>query len=426
MTEDDARARELVQTAGAINLKGKRMLLLVPAVTYRATDFIVAANRLELDLVIGTDGALSLGGNPVVRVDPEDLSGSVHRLRSIVGAVDAVVAVDTQMLLLAASLAEKLGLPHNPADAVAAATDKAQQRRLWAKARVPQPQFHIVPAKADRRHLEAAQALGFPAVVKPASLSGSRGVLRADDEANLAAAVTEIRSILAATDRVDRETILIEEYVPGWELSIDGLLTDGSLAVTAIFDKPDSPEGPTFEETLLVTPSRLPAPTLAVARSVAERATQALGLRQGPIHAELRIDNRTGDLTPVMLELAARSIGGLCSRALRFPGDMSLEMMILLNSFGHDAGPLQPAEAAGVLMLPVERVGVLKEVKGREDALAVPGITGLSITIPPGETVRPLPWGDRYLGFIFAEGAEVAQVQDALRAARQRLQITIA
>ena len=191
MTEADAHARELVQTAGAINLKGKRMLLLVPAVTYRATDFIVAANRLELDLVIGTDGALSLGGNPVVRVDPEDLGGSVRRLRSIVGAVDAVVAVDTQMLLLAASLAAKLGLPHNPVDAVAAAADKAQQRRLWARARVPQPRFHILPAKADNCHLEAAQALGFPAVVKPVSLSGSRGVLRADDEAHLVAAVTE-------------------------------------------------------------------------------------------------------------------------------------------------------------------------------------------------------------------------------------------
>ena len=427
MTEADARARELVQTAGAFNLKGKRMLLLVPAVTYRATDFIVAANRLELDLVIGTNGALSLGGNPVVRVDPEDLSGSVRRLRSIVGAVDAVVAADTQMLPLATSLAAKLGLPHNPVNAVTAAADKAQQRRLWAKARVPQPGFHILPAKADKRHfVEAAQALGFPAVVKPVSLSGSRGVLRADDETNLAAALTEIRSILAETDRLDREPILIEEYVPGWELSIDGLLTDGSLAATAIFDKPDSPEGPTFEETLLVTPSRLPEPTLAVARNVAERAAQTLGLRQGPIHAELRIDNRMRDLTPVMLELAARSIGGLCSRALRFPGGMSLEMMILLNSFGHDARALQPAGAAGVLMLPVERVGILKEVEGREDALAVPGITGLSITIPLGETVRPLPWGDRYLGFIFAEGAELAQVQDALRAARQRLQITIA
>jgi biotin carboxylase len=426
MTEAGARARELVQTAGAISLKGKRVLLLVPAVTYRATDFIVAANQLELDLVIGSDGALSLGGNPVVRVDPEDLGGSVARLRSTVGVVDTVVAVDTQMLLLAASLAAKLGLPHNPVNAVAAAADKAQQRRLWAKAGVPQPGFRILPAKADKRHLvEAAQAPGFPAVVKPVSLSGSRGVLRADDEANLAAAVTEIRSILAETDRVDQEPILIEEYVPGWELSVDGLLTSGTLAVTAIFDKPDTPEGPTFEETLLVTPSRLPEPTLAAVRSLAERAAQALGLRQGPIHAELRIDNRTGDPTPVILELAARSIGGLCSRSLHFPGGMSLEMMILLNSFGHDARPLQSAGAAGVLMLPVERVGILKEVDGREDALAVPGITGLSITIPLGETVRPLPWGDRYLGFIFAEGTEPAQLEDALRAARQKLRITI-
>jgi biotin carboxylase len=427
MTKGNAHAPE-IKSADLINLKGRRVLLLVPAVTYRATDFILAANRLEVDLVIGSNGALSLGGNPVVRVDPEDLSGSVGRLLSTVGRIDAVVAADTQMLLLAANLAAKLGLTHNPVDAVAAAGDKAQQRRLWAEARVPQPEFHILPPGVDNRRLvEVAQALGFPCVVKPVSLSGSRGVLRADDEAILAAAVTEIRSILAETNREYQEPILVEEYVPGWELSIDGLLTDGSLAVTAIFDKPDTPEGPTFEETLLLTPSRLPAPSLAAARSVAERAAQALGLRQGPIHAELRIDNRGGDPTPVMLELAARSIGGLCSRSLRFPGDISLEMMILLNSFGHDVRPLlRPAGAAGVLMLPVERVGILKEVNGREDALAVPGITGLWITIPLGETVRPLPWGDRYLGFIFAEGAEVAQVQDALRAARQRLRITIA
>jgi biotin carboxylase len=362
-----------------------------------------------------------------VRVDPEDLSGSVGRLLSTVGRIDAVVAADTQMLLLAASLAAKLGLAHNPVDAVAAAGDKAQQRRLWAEAGVSQPRFHILPAGADNRRLvEAAHALGFPVVIKPVSLSGSRGVLRADDETNLAAAVTEIRSILAETNSGDQEPFLVEEYVPGWELSIDGLLTDGTLAVTAVFDKPDTPKGPTFEETLLVTPSRLPAPTLAVARSLAGRATQALGLRHGPIHAELRMDSRTDDARWVMLELAARSIGGMCSRSLRFLGDMSLETLILLHSFGRHARASLSMGAAGVYMLPVERVGILQAVDGREDALAVPGITGLSITIPLGAAVRPLPRGDRYLGFIFAEGDEVDQVQDALRGARQRLQVTIA
>jgi biotin carboxylase len=427
MTAGYAPAPETAPIGGAISLNGKRVLLLVPAVTYRAADFIAAANRLELDVVIGTDGALPLGGNPVVRIDSEDLSGSVSRLLSTVGRIDAVVAVDTQMLLLAASLAATLGLPHNPVDSVAAAADKARQRRLWAAARVSQPGFHILPAEGDKhRVIEAAHVLGFPVVIKPASLSGSRGVLRAENEVDLAAAVTEVRSILAEIDKGDQEPILIEEYVPGWELSIDGLLTDGSLAVTAIFDKPDTPEGPTFEETLLVTPSRLPAVSLAVAISVAERAAQTLGLYQGPIHAELRIDSRMDNPRPVMLELAARSIGGMCSRSLRFLGGMSLEMLILLNAFGRHAKASLSAGAAGVFMLPVERAGILKAIDGREDALAVPGITGISITVPLGETVRPLPWGDRYLGFIFAEGAQVTRVQEALRAAYERLQVTIA
>src|SRR5206468_3044188 len=155
--------------------------------------------------------------------------------------------------------------------------------------------------------------------------------------------------------RAENEPILVEEYIPGWELSIDGLLTDGALAVTAVFDKPDTPDGPTFEETLLVTPSRLPVATLSAAKSLAERAAQAIGLRHGPIHAELRIDERSGETRPVMLELAARSIGGLCSRSLRFLDGISLEMMILMNALGADVPIAPPSGASGVLMLPVER-----------------------------------------------------------------------
>jgi len=404
-----------------IDIKGRRVLLLVPPVTYRATDFVLAANQLELDVVIGSDGALPLGGKPVVPIDPRDPEGSVRRLLATVGRVDAVVGVDAQMLPLAARLAGELGLAHNSVDAVIAAADKAIQRRLWAEAGVAQPGFHVMAADAGEPHLlEAAQAVGLPCIAKPVSLSASRGVLRVDDDAGLLAAVREIRAILAQSNG-DQEAVLLEEYVPGWEVSIDGLLTAGSLAVTAVFDKPDTPEGPTFEETLLVTPSRLPEATLAEATDLAERAARALGLHHGPIHAELRVDSRAGQARPVMLELAARSIGGLCSRSLRFLGDMSLEMMILLNALGGTVVASRRPGAAGVLMLPVERAGVLESVGGREEALAVPGITGLSITIPMGATVRPLPWGDRYLGFLFAEGSEALEVEDALRAARQRL-----
>jgi biotin carboxylase len=405
-----------------IDVKGRRVLLLVPPVTYRATDFVVAANRLGLDVVIGSDGALPLGDKPVVPIDPADPAGSVRRLLATVGRVDAVVGVDAQMLPLAARLAGELGLAHNSVDAVIAAADKAIQRRLWAEAGVAQPRFYVIAADAGEPHLvEAARALGFPCIAKPVSLSASRGVLRVDDDAGLLAAVREIRAIIAQTSGGDQQPNLLEEYMPGWEVSIDGLLTNGALAVTAVFDKPDTPEGPTFEETLLVTPCRLPESTLAAAIDLAGRAARALGLLHGPIHAELRIDRRAGQARPVMLELAARSIGGLCSRSLRFLGGMSLEMMILLNALGGTVVASPPPGAAGVLMLPVEHTGVLESVGGREEALAVPGITGLSITIPMGERVRPLPWGDRYLGFLFAEGSEAVEVEESLRAARQRL-----
>ena len=406
--------------SGSATVKGQRVLLLVPPITYRATDFVDAAKRLELDVVIGSDGALPLGGNPVVRVDPSDLDGSVRRLLSTAGRVDAVVAVDSDMLPLAARLGEALGLAGNAPDAVAAAADKAMQRRLWAEAGIAQPGFRILSGgRTDSSHV------GFPCVVKPVSLSASRGVLRADDEAAVTAAVAEIRAILAESGRAEGEPILVEEYVPGWEISIDGLLTDGTLAVTAVFDKPDTPDGPTFEETLLVTPSRLPATTLAAATTLAERAARALGLRRGPIHAELRIDERSGLARPVMLELAARSIGGLCSRSLRFLDGVSLEMMILMNALGAEVDLKPPRGASGVLMLPVERAGVLQGIEGQAEARAVPGITGLSITIPIGHTIRPLPWGDRYLGFIFAEGDDASEVEVALRRAHGKLRTVI-
>jgi len=401
-----------------MSVKGRRVLLLVPPVTYRATDFVSAANRLELDVVIGSDGALPLGGNPVVHVDPADIEGSVRRLLATVGAVDAVVAVDADMLPLAASLGAALRLAGNTPEAVAAANDKAIQRRLWLAAGIAQPQFQILPADATARSID------FPCIVKPVSLSASRGVMRADDEAGLSAAVSEVRAILAEAGGAG-EPILVEEYVPGRELSIDGLLTDGALTVTATFDKPDTPDGPTFEETLLVTPSRLPAPTLASATALAEQAARALGLTHGPIHAELRIDQRSGAARPVMLELAARSIGGLCSRSLRFLGGTSLEMLILLNALGGVVDLGRPVGASGVLMLPVERGGVLQSVEGQAEARAVAGITGLSITIPLGQAVRPLPWGDRYLGFIFAEGGDAAEVELALHHARDRLRPVI-
>ncbi len=403
-----------------------RVLLLVPARTYRATDFLVAADRLGLDLVVGSDGALPLSNRLVVRADPGDLEAGVDRLVAQSGPVDAVVAVDTPMLVLAAAAAARMDLPHNRVEAVRAAADKAEQRRRWAAAGVAQPAFRVVPAGAsDDAVQDAAAQVGLPCVVKAVSLSGSQGVLRADDGAAAAAAAGRIRQILCDAGRPADEPLLVEAYVPGWELSIDGLLTGGDLTVTAVFDKPDTPQGPTFEETVLVTPSRLPQPILTAALGTAERAAGALGLRYGPIHAELRLDAYDRSHRPVMLELAARSIGGLCSRALRFLDGLSLEQLVLSNALGHRVTPRRLVRSSGVLMLPVERAGVLRAVDGRAEAAATPGITGLTITIPVGEPVHPLPEGDRYLGFLFAEGATHQEVEKALHAARRRLRVVI-
>ena len=408
------------------DVTGLRVLLLIPATTYRATDFIVAANRMGLELVVGSDGALPLGDRPAIRVDPDDVERSVDRLASHAGNLDAVVAVDTTMLVPGAAVAARLGLPHNPVHAVKAATDKAEQRRLWAAAGVPQPAFRIVRAGApDDATTWGAAEVGFPCVVKAVSLGGSQGVLRADDELGTVAAARRIRQILADAQRPETEPLLVEEYVPGWEVTIDGLLTDRAFTVTAVFDKPDTLDGPTFEETLLVTPSRLPESLLHALVGTADDAARALGLRHGPIHAELRIDPRHGEETPTMLEVAARSIGGLCSRALQFLDGASLEEKVLANALGRSVAPQQAIRSSGVLMLHPERPGTLRAVDGRPEATAVPGITGLSITIPAGQHVRPLPEGDRYLGFIFAEGETHEAVAAALRAARDRLHVVI-
>jgi biotin carboxylase len=403
-----------------------RVLLLVPARTYRAADFLTAACRLGLDLVVGSDGALPLGGRPVVPVSPGDPERSADRIIASTGPVAAVVAADTPMLIPAAVIARRMGLPHNPVDAVTAACDKAAQRRRWAAAQIAQPTFRVVPAAAKEDALRRAAAeVGAPCVVKATSLSASQGVLRADDPAAALAAAQRVREVLATAGRPGPEPLLVEEYVPGPELSIDGLLTAGALTVIAVFDKPWTPEGPTFEETLLITPSRLAEPVLAAAIYAAGQAARALGLTHGPIHAELRIDERGGQARPVMLELAARCIGGLCSRALRFPGGTSLEEMVLAHALGRPVPGHHGGRPSGVLMLPVPRPGVLRAIEGQAEAAATPGITGLSITIPVGQRVRPLPDGDRYLGFIFAESDTQDRVEQALSVARDRLRVVI-
>jgi biotin carboxylase len=402
-----------------------RVLLLLPTATYRAADFTDAARALGVEVVVGSEQRQALAdsmGTRAVVVPLRDPDAAVDAIAALHARepVEAVVAVDDQGVLIAALASERLGLPHNPPAAVAATRDKAAMRAAFAAAGVTQPAFRVVGPADDTG--AAALEVGLPCVVKPISLSASRGVIRADDEDAARAAAARIHTILVAAEEDPMEPLLVEQYQPGVEIAVEGLLRAGTLEVLAIFDKPDPLEGPYFEETLYVTPSRLPAATQAEIATLTGRAATALGLREGPVHAELRVD---GD-DVVMLELAARSIGGLCARALRFGAGVSLEELILRYALGQPLPDMTRERAAsGVMMLPIPRSGVLRRVDGREEARAVDGIDGLEITVPLGRPVRTLPEGDRYLGFLFARAESPEEVEHALRTAHALLDVEI-
>jgi biotin carboxylase len=218
--------------------------------------------------------------------------------------------------------------------------------------------------------------------------------------------------------------ILVEQYLPGVEVALEGLLTDGRLETLALFDKPDPLEGPFFEETIYVTPSGLPAEVQAAISANVEQSAAAVGLRHGPVHAELRIDRDRGEIW--MIELAGRSIGGLCGTVLEFGTGISLEEIILRHAAGVDLPQTRRSGAgAGVMMIPIPKGGILREVRGMEAARAVAGVTGIEITAPCNQPIVPLPEGESYLGFIFADGATAADADRSLREAHARLEFRI-
>jgi biotin carboxylase len=270
----------------------------------------------------------------------------------------------------------------------------------------------------------------YPCVLKPLVLSASRGVIRADDRSSFVAAFRRITAILAEPEvqalGEGTDQILVESFVPGAEVALEGLLVDGALRVLALFDKPDPLDGPFFEETIYVTPSRLPAATQRAIAEVTAHAARALGLEDGPLHAELRLDSRATPPSPVMLELAARSIGGLCSRSLRFGTGLSLEDVILRRALDLPIASLErEGRAAGVMMIPIPRAGILEAVEGLDAAKAVTLVEDVTISAHPGEALVPLPEGHRYLGFVFARGESPAAVERALRDAHARLSFTL-
>jgi biotin carboxylase len=298
-------------------------------------------------------------------------------------------------------------------------------RELLERAGVPTPGSRTF--SLDDLPDRAAAEVPYPCVLKPTFLSGSRGVIRADDPDEFTVAWERIARILAEPQvsrrgGADAGRILVEDFIAGAEVAVEGVLSKGRLRVLAIFDKPDPMDGPYFEETIYVTPSRLPAFERREVERITARAAAALSLREGPVHAELRIEKGR----PVVVEIAARSIGGLCSRALRFGTRRSLEEIVLRQALGMDAEPPErETSAAGVMMIPIPRSGRLEGVRGVSRAKLVPGIQDVVITIPQGQHIVALPEGSRYLGFLFSRAATPAEAEQALRDAHAKLEIVI-
>ena len=403
----------------------KRVLLLLPTTGYRNDDFLAAAKKLGVEIVAAADYchqlAPSWGLSPIMALHfdrPEQAADTV--LREINGHPDAVLAVDDSGVELAALLSERLGLPGNPAQAVRRVRDKLAFRRLLQDREFLCPEFHHLPSGKDP--LKLVPELKFPVVVKARRLSGSRGVIRADDSEELVRAVNRVRAIQCRADRDAQELgLIIEGFIPGREYALEGTLERGELTTLALFDKPDPLDGPYFEETLYVTPSRLPGALQERIHHEVARACGVAGLATGPVHAEVRL-NEQGIW---ILEVAARSIGGLCGRVLTYFLGMSLEELILRQVVAEPLPIASEGGAAGVMMIPIPRRGIYHGIKGLAAALSVPTVTGVTLTVEPGQIIAPPPDGASYLGFIFARAVSPADAEAALRSAHRRLHFDI-
>ncbi|MFQ5766380.1 MAG: ATP-grasp domain-containing protein [Acidobacteriota bacterium] len=429
-----------------LNSSRKVVLLLMTPSTYRASDFLAAGRAAGLEVVVGTSEPQTLAGlmpDGHLTLPWDDPARAVRKVAEFARSrpLHAVVAVDDEGVLLAAAVSRQLGLPHNSSRSVALTLDKAAMRQRLAGAGLSTPRFMTCSGPEDLQQVESF--IGFPCVVKPLHLSGSLGVIRVQDRSGLAAAVDKVVGLLKRPDLKARRSraaqavrtidagregrpgdgaILVEEYIPGREVALEGLLRQGKLDVLALFDKPDLLVGPFFQETVYVTPSREPSGLQAAVRKAAAATAGALGLSHGPVHGEFRINSR--GIWP--LEMAARSIGGLCSRTLRFGTGFSLEDLILRQACGLEIPSVdRESGASGVMMIPIPTAGTLVSVSGRRKARQVEGIQEVLITIPVGGEVIPPPEGSRYLGFILAKGPTPQAAERSLRRAHRCLSLEI-
>jgi biotin carboxylase len=406
-----------------------RLLLLLPTATYRAEAFLAAARSLQLSVTIGMEHVpegLPVPSGGVLLLDVRHPQAAAQTVVEFARdhPINAVIGVDDVTAVAAAAVAEAVGLPNNSVASVTAASNKRQMRELLSGQGIPVPRHKVFPLDGDPKKF--TKQVVYPCVVKPLILSASCGVIRANDEEEFMGAFRRVGALLTNLGLVTRDEqarwILVEDFVPGIEVALEGLLTQGALQPLAMFDKPDPLNGPFFEETIYITPSRLSSDLQQKVVACASRTAEALGLRVGPVHGEFRL-NENGVW---VIEMAARSIGGRCSRTLDFASGMSLEELILRHALRMPLPPLTRQEQpAGVMMLPIPYGGMLREVRGQAEARAVPGIVELTITAEPGDELVPLPEGTRYLGFLLARGATPEEVERSLRDAQSRLTVVI-
>ena len=408
-----------------------RVLLIAPPGSYRVHAYLEAARDLGLGMLVASEGEHSLvpGIEDGLRVDFGDPDAviaqivSAHRDRPVAG----VVATDDGTVEIANRAAAALGLAHNAPSAARITRRKDLARAALAAAGLPVP----AARRVELRRPLGSQLAGveFPCVVKPLALSASRGVIRADDLPGLEAACRRAGAIaraaaVASAGAEERDTLLVESFVPGPEIALEGMLEGGKLSVLAIFDKPDPLDGPFFEETIYVTPSRLPRPVQALAAERVRAGCAAYGLTEGPVHAELRLHG--GDAW--IIEIAARTIGGDCARLFTFGSGTSLEHLVLRRALGRapDVAFRDSGSAAGVLMIPTPDAGTLRRVEGVMAASRIPGICEVSVTVREGYELTPLPEGGTYLGFVFALGDDPAGVEESLRRAQETIRVVVA
>jgi biotin carboxylase len=413
---------------------GASVLLLATTTGYQIRSFGEAADKLGVQVVFASDRCDQLDDPWADRAIPVRFWDEAHSVQTILAAcatapVDGIIVVGDQPTVLAARVAEALGIPGNPPDAVRASRNKLASRRAFQRAGLLTPTFVDVSIGDDPSGL-AAQCT-YPAVIKPLALSGSRGVMRVDQASDFVWAFERLARVLKSPDILNErndvhDRALIEAYIPGNEFAVEGVMTDGVFRSFVIFDKPDPLVGPFFEETIYVTPSRAARVVQQAIVDHAATAAQALGLRHGPIHAECRVNTRG----VYVLEVAPRPIGGLCARAVRFHDSQgspaSLEEVLLRHAMGEDISRWTPSSSAsGVMMIPIPRRGVYRGVRGMDDAVAIRGVDEVRITAKTDALLLPLPEGRSYLGFIFASGREPAAVEQSLRDAHAALTFEI-